>query len=158
MARFYNFYRERVPLDIWGVAARAAGRRANGLFFSLNHGCFDGEGRLSKPELFRFSEGSLALPPGLRVEALGERRFRVAWEQESERASCAPTDRLVVGVIPDDPRLIVYLAEGPEARRRDGEGTFSLRERPAVGSRVYVFFAREDGGAFSPSACFPVRY
>ena len=56
--KMYSFYKEEISPDIWRLAGKAAGRRGNMLFTSLNSGCFDGEGRMADPEAFHFSAGS----------------------------------------------------------------------------------------------------
>ena len=86
LQQLYRFYRERVSADIWRLAGREEGKTSSNLFHSVNYACFDGEGRMTKPELFQFSRGILVLPPALRVESLGEARFRVTWAAEEEYA------------------------------------------------------------------------
>ena len=154
---FYGFYRESVSDEVWRVAAREAGRKPHGLFFTLNHGCFDGERGVAKPDVLRFAEGSLSLPSGLRVEAVGGGVFRAAWEAEGGRASAAGSDELRAGVIYDGDRLSAYRAPRVSGTRGDGSGEFELDAGRGTVAHVYLYFERRGGGAFSPSAYFRVE-
>lgn len=151
LQQLYRFYRERVSADIWRLAGREEGKTSSNLFHSVNHACFDGEGRMTKPELFQFSRGVLVLPPALRVESLGEARFRVTWGAEEEYARAAGNDRLQVGVLYDGNMPATRLALSVKGLRADGQGEFLLERYPSGGAHVYLFFAREDGTAYSPS-------
>lgn len=154
--KMYSFYKEEISPDIWRLAGKAAGRRGNMLFTSLNSGCFDGEGRMADPEAFHFSAGELQLPRELRVEALGGGRFRATWEDERALSSAAPSDELRAGVAYDAEPLGICWAESASGRRGDGGGEFALDGRGDTGAHVYLFFARADGTAYSPSRYFHV--
>ena len=83
-------------------------------------------------------------------------RFEVAWEGEEAWSLAAPGDRLVAGVLYEDDTLTVRLAAGVGGTRGEGHGWFRLEEGHAGVAHVYLFFAREDGLAFSPSRYFRV--
>ena len=157
LQRLYAYYKRSISADIWRVAAREKGRMAHNLFYSENYGCFDGEGQLVKPELLRFSAGSLLLPPGLRVERTGEGVFRATWEAEEEWGTCAGTDRLLAGVVYPSLMPSMYLALETSGTRGGREGTFRVRTDLGPTAHVYLFFGREDGTAYSPSLHFLVE-
>ena len=153
----YRVFGMEVSPDVWRAAAREQGRRACNLFHAANCGCFDAGGRLADPETFQFSAGSLLLPREVAVEPLGGRRFRVTWEEERDMATAAAGDLLRVGFIPEEEMLTLQPAEA-EGRRADGEGTLAIEPIPGVTRyHVYVYFAREDGSAYSPSRHFTVE-
>lgn len=149
--KLYSFYMEKVSPDIWRLAAKAVGKRAHNLFYSENCGCFNGEGEMVAPEMFRFSAGELLLPRDIQVEATGKGNFRVTWTDERELVTAASTDELRVGVIYDSTLLGLTWANTMEGRRGEGTGTFSLDSGKETGAHVYLFFARADGSAYSPS-------
>lgn len=129
---------------------------AHNLFYSENYGCFDGEGRLVKPELFRFSAGSLLLPPGMGVERTGDGEFRATWEAEEEWGTCAGSDRLLAGVVYPSLSPSMYWALEAEGARGGREGRFRVRTDLGPTAHVYLFFGRPDGTAYSPSMHFLV--
>ncbi len=149
--KLYSFYMEKISPDIWRLAAKALGKRAHNLFYSENCGCFNGEGAMVAPEMFRFSAGELLLPRDIKVEATGEGNFRVTWTEERELVTAASADELRVGVIYDSTLLGLTWANTMEGRRGEGAGTFSLDTDKETGAHVYLFFARADGSAYSPS-------
>lgn len=149
--KLYSFYMEKISPDIWRLAAKALGKRAHNLFYSENCGCFNGEGAMVAPEMFRFSAGELLLPRDIKVEATGEGNFRVTWTEERELVTAASADELRVGVIYDSTLLGLTWANTMEGRRGEGAGTFSLDTNKETGAHVYLFFARADGSAYSPS-------
>ena len=149
--KLYSFYMKKISPDIWRLAAKALGKRAHNLFYSENCGCFDGEGQMAAPEMFRFSAGELLLPRDIKVEATGEGNFRVTWTEERELVTAASADELRVGVIYDSTLLGLTWANTMEGRRGEGAGTFSLDTNKETGAHVYLFFARADGSAYSPS-------
>ena len=152
--KMYSFYRETISPDIWRLAGKAVGRRGNMLFVSVNSGCFEAGMGIASPETFRFSEGELLLPWGMQVEALGSGRFRAMWTDERELATAAANDRLKVGVFyPGTPKG-VYWAEEMSGTRGDGCGEFRINTNLDAEAHVYLFFAREDGSAYSPSMHF----
>lgn len=155
MQKLYSYYSREVSPEIWRAAARPLGKKAANLFHATNCRCLDREGRMIDPALFRFTEGELPLPPSLRVEPRGGGRFAAAWEQADDLAKAAPGDRLRAGVLYDDEPLSTRLAEEVSGTRADGGGEFRL-DTGRTGAHVYLFFEREDGTAFSPSACFHV--
>ena len=152
--KFFAQFREKVSAEVWRLAGREAGRLPHALFYSLNYGCFGGDWRLTRPEGLRLTEGALLLPPGLAVEPAGEGTWRVAWEADREWASAAATDRLRVAVVYALRRLVVRPAVEAEGTRGALAGVFRPGDIPAEGAHAYVYFEREDGGAFSPSAHF----
>ena len=152
--KFYAQFREKVSAEVWRLAGRAAGKRAHNLFYSLNYGCFGGDWRLTRPEGLRLTEGALLLPPGLAVEPAGGGVWRVTWEADREWASAAATDRLRVAVVYALRRLVVRPADGASGTRGELAGEFRLEGVPSGEAHAYVYFEREDGGAFSPSAHF----
>lgn len=154
--QLYSLYRKHVSPDIWRLAAKEQGKMAHNLFHSVNCGCLDGAGKMVSPELFRFSEGVLLLPRGLAVEALGGERYRVTWEEEREMTTAAGTDRLQAGVLYDSNLLALHTAVETSGRRRDGQGEFRLDAERGPKAHVYLYFAREDGTAYSPSQHFHV--
>ena len=111
---------------------------------------------MADPEAFHFSAGELQLPRELRVEALGGGRFRATWEDERALSSAAPSDELRAGVAYDAEPLGICWAESASGRRGDGGGEFALDGRGDTGAHVYLFFARADGTAYSPSRYFHV--
>lgn len=125
----------------------------------MNRPCIAEGGKgIGSPETFRFAEGELLLPWEMKVEALGGGRFRATWKEERDLASAAPGDRLKAGVFyPATPKGL-YWAEEMSGTRGDGEGTFRLDTREDKEAHVYLFFEREDGTAFSPSAHFHVEF
>lgn len=149
--KMYSFYMKKISPDIWRLAAKALGKRAHNLFYSENCGCFNGEGAMVAPEMFRFSAGELLLPRDIKVEATGEGNFRVTWTEERELVTAASADELRVGVIYDSTLLGLTWANTMEGRRGEGAGTFSLDTDKETGAHVYLFFARADGSAYSPS-------
>ena len=154
----YSYYRKKVSPDIWRIAAKERGRMAPNLFHSANCVCFDGKGEMVKPDLFRFAEGSLQPPSGAAVERLGEGRFRATWMVEAEEwTACAGSDRLMAGVIYTSEMPSVCLALEASGRRADGAGEFLLRTDMGTAAHVYLFFARADGTAYSPSLHFEVE-
>ena len=82
--------------------------------------------------------------------------FEVEWEGEEAWSLAAPGDRLVAGVLYEDDMLTVRLAAEACGTRGDGRGWFRLEEGHGEVAHVYLFFAREDGRAFSPSRYFRV--
>ena len=152
--RLFSLFHNRLSADIWRVAAREEGRRASGLFHSVNCGCVDATGCVVQPSLFRFSVGSLVLPTGVRVESDGGGAYRVEWDAGEEWPTSAATDRLMVGVLygrdMDSPRWAAEVS----GCRGDGCGSFRLEERFGGDAHAYVFFGREDGSAYSPSLYF----
>lgn len=157
LQRLYAYYKRSISADIWRVAAREKGRMAHNLFYSENYGCFDGKGQLVKPELLRFSAGSLLLPPGLRVERTGDGVFRATWEAEEEWETCAGTDRLLAGVVYPSLMPSMYRALESSGTRGELAGTFRVRTDLGPTAHVYLFFGREDGTAYSPSLHFLVE-
>ena len=149
--KMYSFYMKKISPDIWRLAAKALGKRAHNLFYSENCGCFNGEGAMVAPEMFRFSAGELLLPRDIKVEATGEGNFRVTWTEERELVTAASADELRVGVIYDSTLLGLTWANTMEGRRGEGAGTFSLDTDKETGAHVYLFFARANGSAYSPS-------
>lgn len=156
--RMYSLFAREVSPEIWRAAARARGMMAANLFHSLNFACVDGQGRLANPEAFRFSEGELTVPPGLTVAPAGGDAegtwFEAAWEAEEEWGLAAPTDRLVVGVMYADDPLSTRLAAEVSGTRGELHGRFRLETGRGGAAHAYLFFAREDGAAFSPSRHF----
>ena len=157
LQRLYSYYACEVSAEIWRAAAKARGMMAANLFHSANKGCFDGEGRMTDPALFRFAEGELSLPPRLAVEPLGGGRFAVTWEAAEEWSSAAGTDRLRVGMLYDEALPFVSLAPEAVGVRGEGRGEFLVDTSHSGGAHAYVFFEREDGAAWSPSAHFPLE-
>ena len=146
----YRVFRAEVSPDIWRMAAQETGKSASNLFHSANCACFDAEGRLADPEGFLFSAGSLLLPREIAVEQLEAGRFRVTWTEERELATAAENDLLQVGVIPDGELLTLQPATTVSGRRGDMTGEFTL-DAETTTKHIYVYFAREDGTAYSPS-------
>lgn len=156
--RLYSYYCKQVSPDIWRLAAKAQGRMAPNLFHLENCGCFSGEGKLVKPDLFKFSAGTLLLPPELAVERVDGCRFRATWQvEEEEWPTCAGSDRLMAGVLYDDWLPSTFLAPEAAGTRGEGAGEFRLETKRGRSAHVYLFFAREDGSAYSPSAHFKVE-
>lgn len=147
----YRYYKRRISPDVWTIAARAEGRMAHNLFHSVNCACFDGEGRLVDHRHFRFSAGSLLLPRELAVTPEGGGWFGATWVDEREMATAAATDLLRVGVIYADKPLELHHAEEVEGTRGDGRGRFRLDPERCDGAHAYLYFARADGSAYSPS-------
>ena len=156
LQRLYSYFARNVSAEIWRAAAKARGMMAANLFHSANKGCFDGEGLMTDPALFRFAEGELTLPPRLAVEPLGGGRFAVTWEAEEERSSAAGTDRLRAGMLYDEALPFPSLAEVTAGTRGECRGEFRADTSHAGKAHVYLFFEREDGAAWSPSAHFPL--
>lgn len=149
----YKYYREAISEEIWRVAGKEQGRMAHNLFHSKNYACFDREGHLAKPDLFHFADGSLQLPPGLEVEALGEGRMAVRWEADEEWESCRGSDVLKAGVIYAGNQDSFSWAEECSGRREECSGEVRVRTGKGT-AHVFLFFAREDGTAYSPSKYF----
>ena len=136
--QLYTFYRRLISPDIWRLAAKA-------------------EGKMVAPENFHFSAGVLQLPRRLAVEPLGGGRYRATWEDEREMATAAATDRLRAGVLYDRNTLALHTATEVSGARGAGRGEFALDpSRYDPGAHVYLYFAREDGSAYSPSVHFHV--
>ena len=154
--KVYSFYMQTVSADIWRIAARAQGRRGQNLFCEVNSGCFEAGVGIASPETFRFSEGELLLPWGMQVEGLGGGRFRATWTDERELARTAASDQLKVGVFYPSTPTGLYWAEEMSGTRGDGCGEFRLDTSSDTEAHVYLFFAREDGGAYTPSMHFHV--
>ena len=154
--KVYSFYMQTVSADIWRIAARAQGRRGQNLFCEVNSGCFEAGVGIASPETFRFAEGELLLPWGMQVEGLGGGRFRATWTDERELARTAASDRLKVGVFYPSTPTGLYWAEEMSGTRGDGCGEFRLDTSSDTEAHVYLFFAREDGGAYTPSMHFHV--
>lgn len=149
--KLYSFYKQKISPDIWRLAGKLQGKMAANLFFMENHGCFDGEGKMAAPDMFHFSAGELLLPWDIQVAPLGEGHFRVTWREERDVSTTAPDDELRVGVIYDSTLLGITWANQMEGRRGEGQGEFSLDTGKESGAHVYLFFARADGSAYSPS-------
>lgn len=154
VTRLYSFFSREVSAEIWRAAVRGTEVMPQNLFHRLNCGCFDGEGRLTAPERFRFTEGRLVPPPGMRVERLGGGRFAVTWEEaEGTWSTASPSDRLRAGVIYEDISPTTWPVAETSGLRGDGRGEFRLDPaRPLA--HVYLYFEREDGTAWSPSTYF----
>lgn len=155
--QLYSIYRRKVSPDIWRLAAREEGKMAHNLFHSTNCGCLNAEGKMAAPELFQFTAGTLLLPREMAVEALGGGQFRATWAEEREMATAAGTDRLQAGVLYDNNLLALHTATEMSGTRGEGQGVFALDTAKAGGAHVYLYFAREDGTAYSPSAHFHVK-
>lgn len=155
--QLYSIYRRKVSPDIWRLAAREEGKMAHNLFHSTNCGCLNAEGKMAAPELFQFTAGTLLLPREMAVEALGGGQFRATWAEEREMATAAGTDRLQAGVLYDNNLLALHTATEVSGTRGEGQGVFALDTAKAGGAHVYLYFAREDGTAYSPSAHFHVE-
>ena len=155
--QLYSIYRRKVSPDIWRLAAREEGKMAHNLFHSTNCGCLNAEGKMAAPELFQFTAGTLLLPREMAVEALGGGQFRATWAEEREMATAAGTDRLQAGVLYDNNLLALHTATEVSGTRGEGQGMFALDTERAGGAHVYLYFAREDGTAYSPSAHFHVE-
>lgn len=153
----YHVFRRMVSADIWQTAAKERGMMGSNLFHSMNCGCFDEGGRLVDPENFHFSAGSLLLPREITVEREGPGVFRARWEEEREMTTAAATDRLQVGVLPGDRPEAVQAVTTVSGQRGDKEGTFTLAPDITGTAHVYLYFAREDETAFSPSRYFRVE-
>ena len=153
----YRTFGNQVSREIWRVAGREAGKRGHNLFHTLNCACVDSEGRLADPAGLRFTEGSLLLPRDLAVEPLGGGRFRVTWTEERTLATASAGDLLQAGVIPHAEWMDAKRALAVSGRRGDGCGTFALDPADGAAQHVYLYFAREDGAAFSPSRYFRVE-
>ena len=154
--KVYSFYMQTVSADIWRIAARAQGRRGQNLFCEVNSGCLEAGVGSASPETFRFAEGELLLPWGMQVEGLGGGRFRATWTDERELARTAASDRLKVGAFYPSTPTGLYWAEEMSGTRGDGCGEFRLDTSSDTEAHVYLFFAREDGGAYTPSMHFHV--
>ena len=100
--------------------------------------------------------GYLVRPGGLLVEGVGGGRFRATWTDERELARTAASDRLKVGVFYPSTPTGLYWAEEMSGTRGDGCGEFRLDTQSDTEAHVYLFFAREDGGAYTPSMHFHV--
>lgn len=87
----------------------------------------------------------------------GGGRYVVEWEAEEAWALAAPTDRLMAGVLYADDPLSPRLAAEVSGRRGDLRGEFRLDPSGGLPAHVYLFFAREDGTAYSPSRHFPAE-
>ena len=155
--QLYSIYRRKVSPDIWRLAAREEGKMAHNLFHSTNCGCLNAEGKMATPELFQFTAGTLLLPREMAVEALGGGQFRATWAEEREMATAAGTDKLQAGVLYDNNLLALHTATEVSGTRGEGQGVFALDTAKAGGAHVYLYFAREDGTAYSPSAHFHVE-
>ena len=155
--QLYSIYRRKVSPDIWRLAAREEGKMAHNLFHSTNCGCLNAEGKMAAPELFQFTAGTLLLPREMAVEALGGGQFRATWAEEREMATAAGTDRLQAGVLYDNNLLALHTATEVSGTRGEGQGVFALDPAKAEGAHVYLYFAREDGTAYSPSTHFHVE-
>lgn len=155
--QLYSIYRRKVSPDIWRLAAREEGKMAHNLFHSTNCGCLNAEGKMAAPELFQFTAGTLLLPREMAVEALGGGQFRATWTEEREMATAAGTDRLQAGVLYDNNLLALHTATEVSGTRGEGQGVFALDTAKAGGAHVYLYFAREDGTAYSPSTHFHVE-
>ena len=155
--QLYSIYRRKVSPDIWRLAAREEGKMAHNLFHSTNCGCLNAEGKMAAPELFQFTAGTLLLPREMAVEALGGGQFRATWAEEREMATAAGTDKLQAGVLYDNNLLALHTATEVSGTRGEGQGVFALDTAKAGGAHVYLYFAREDGTAYSPSAHFHVE-
>lgn len=155
--QLYSLYRKHVSPDIWRLAAKEQGKMAHNLFHSTNCGCLNAEGKMAAPELFQFTAGTLLLPREMAVEALGGGQFRATWAEEREMATAAGTDRLQAGVLYDNNLLALHTATEVSGTRGEGQGVFALDTAKAGGAHVYLYFAREDGTAYSPSAHFHVE-
>ena len=155
--QLYSIYRRKVSPDIWRLAAREERKMAHNLFHSTNCGCLNAEGKMAAPELFQFTAGTLLLPREMAVEALGGGQFRATWAEEREMATAAGTDKLQAGVLYDNNLLALHTATEVSGTRGEGQGVFALDTAKAGGAHVYLYFAREDGTAYSPSAHFHVE-
>lgn len=153
----YRDFRRLVSKDVWTLAGRAVGRMAHALFISENCACFDGEGMLVDFRNFRFTEGELRLPRRMAVEAEGGGWFRVTWEEEREQPTAAGTDRLMAGAIYDPSPLGPRRAEEVAGTRGEGGGRFRLNPEFGLAAHAYLYFARADGTAYSPSEYFRVE-
>lgn len=153
----YRYFRREVSPDIWRTAARAEGRMAHTLFYSTNYRCFDAGREVLDAEGFQFSAGSVLLPRELTVTATEEEgMFRVSWQETRQGINAAATDRLQVGVLYDSKPKAPKRVPEVSGTRGDGEGWFRLDPKFGLPAHVYVYFAREDGTAYSPSRCFRV--
>ena len=126
--------------------------------FSTNYRCFDAGREVLDAEGFQFSAGSVLLPRDLTVTA-GEEEgtFRVTWRETRREVNAAATDRLQVGVLYDAKPKAPKRAPEVSGTRGEGEGWFRLDPKFGLPAHVYLYFAREDGSAYSPSRCFRVR-
>ncbi len=154
----YRYFRREVSADIWRLAAREQGKMAHNLFYSTNYRCFDAGREVLDAEGFQFSAGSVLLPRDLAVTAGKEEgTFRVTWRETRREVNAAATDRLQVGVLYDAKPKAPKRAPEVSGIRGDGEGWFRLDPKFGLPAHVYLYFAREDGTAYSPSRCFRVR-
>ena len=99
---------------------------------------------------------ALADDSGLEVEALGEGRMAVRWEADEEWESCRGSDVLKAGVIYAGNQDSFSWAEECSGRREECSGEVRVRTGKGT-AHVFLFFAREDGTAFSPSRYFRVE-
>ena len=153
---YYSYFRRHVSEEIWRTAAQAEGRMAHNLFHAENFVCFNGKGAMEKPELLHFSAGRVQLRGGLEVVPMGGGRFEARWKEGEAWEYCLPGDELRVGVVYDRNLNGPCWAEEASGRREDCRGEFRLNATKKDTAHVYLFFAREDGTAYSPSAHFLV--
>ena len=153
--RFWSVYRRAVNgLKIWSVAACERGRgKSDSLFHSVNAAAISPEGKVWAYPVFRFAEGSLAMPVLRGVEREGW-TVRVAWEEGTGCVGADAADRLYVGYFYEEEGGSPCLLEVAGATRGDGSAEFTL---PAAGMpdgtplHLYFFFSSPDGTRFSPS-------
>lgn len=150
----YSHFARMVSSDIWRIAGRPQGQMAANLFHAANYACYDAEGRMADPAGFRFSEGSLTLPWDIAVERLDNERYRVTWRYEPEWDSVAGSDLLQVGFLDGPDGGYPYPATTVQGTRADGCGEFSIAFERKLMRDIYIYFAREDGTAYSPSRYF----
>lgn len=148
--KFYKEYMKQVSPLVWRLVAKREGKMANNLFNATNVNCFDGQGEMVDFKRFRFTEGELCLPRELQVRGEGN-RFRVTWLEERDWSSAARRDVMRVGVLYDRLERSPRLAMEVSGTRGDARGEFVLDEALGRGAHVYIFFARADDTAFSPS-------
>lgn len=154
--RFYKEYAKQVSPEVWRLVAKREGKLPQNLFNATNCNCFDGQGEMVDFTGFKFTEGELFLPREITIVRVGN-RFRVTWLEERDWNSAARCDVMRVGVLYDKLTRSPRLAMEVSGRRGDLRGEFTLNEELGRAAHVYIFFAKADGTAFSPSLCARVE-
>ncbi len=153
--KMWRVYRRAIGgLPVWTVRARETGAaKSDGVFHSVNGGCFrPGEGVWAFPT-FRFALGSLEAPVVAGAEREGW-EVTIRWENGVDRPRAGASDRVYVGyfygTLPRSPQMIACAG----VCRGDGEVKVSV---PPAGQpdgtplHLYLFFGNEESSRFSSS-------
>ena len=138
---------------IWNLAAE----RMNGYasFMKANMPAYALDGSIIDAKMIKISTGKLHLPLDLEAvrESAGSSVITVSWKNDPNMKGKRLEDELMA-VSAADGHYSAMTSTG--LLRSAKNGSFTLPEKPADATHVYLFFASQDGMDYTESVCFQI--